>query len=311
MIMHALLRRLTPIFMLLLAVALVEGGLTAQYAEARSMSGGRSFRMTPRSTPKQAPSQMKRQQTPQKQPGFGRSLAGGLMGGALGALLFGSLFGMGGSGMGILPLLLLAGVGYFLFRKLTARPQTGGNQGFRAPPFPNQGSFAGGEASQAPSFDIPPVAPPTPLEEGVEQIRQLDPGFDQQYFTEVASDVFFKIQAGWMHRDLSAFRHLLGDQLAAEYAQHLAELEAKGQVNKLESIAIRSIAVVAAGSDGQEDFVTVRFTASLLDYTMDEASGQVVSGSTVDPVKFDENWTWARPVRTQEWRLEGVEVVGD
>ncbi|MEE4136023.1 MAG: Tim44 domain-containing protein, partial [Desulforhopalus sp.] len=142
--------------------------------------------------------------------------------------------------------------------------------------------------------------------DGLEQIRQSDRHFDANHFLEVASDVFFQIQAGWMRRDLDSYRHLLGSELAAQYAEHFAEMRRLGQINKLESIAIRNVEIVAAGSDGQEDFVTVQFTANLLDYTVDDQSGEVLDGSVSTPVKFQEQWTWARPVGTEEWKLEGI-----
>uniref|UniRef100_UPI004057BBEC TIM44-like domain-containing protein n=1 Tax=Candidatus Electronema sp. TaxID=2698783 RepID=UPI004057BBEC len=65
---------------------------------------------------------------------------------------------------------------------------------------------------------------------------------------------------------------------------------------------------VDAGSVNGEDFVTILFTANLLDYTVDEKSGQVLEGSMTEPVKFAEKWTWARPVNTEAWLLEGVEL---
>ncbi len=86
-------------------------------------------------------------------------------------------------------------------------------------------------------------------------------------------------------------------------------MKEKGFINKLESIAIRKVDIVDAGSVDNEDFVTVLFTANLLDYTVDEKTGDVVDGSMTEPVKFAEKWTWARPVKTEEWKLEGLEVV--
>ena len=83
----------------------------------------------------------------------------------------------------------------------------------------------------------------------------------------------------------------------------------QGVINKLESIAIRNVEICAAGSTGSEDFVTVLFTANLLDYTVNETTGDLVEGSMTSPVKFAEEWTWARPVRTDNWRLEGIDVV--
>jgi len=318
--MLAIMKRCTPFLLVFFTLAFMEAGITTDYADARSKSGGRSFSSPAnRSTQQQAPSQVgqqRQQQTPQAG-GFGRGLMGGLLGGAIGGMLFGSLFGASGSGMGILPLLLLGGAGYFLYKRFVNRPAAPSSSGYQPPPAPNMfqggaGGFGGGSVPP-----VPPVPPVTPLpvanalEQGLSEIRLNDAGFDEKYFLEVASDVFFKVQAGWMRKDLSAYRHLLGRQLAEEYDRHFAKMQELGQSNKLESIAVRKVEIVAAGSDKGEDFLTVLFTANLLDYTVDDKTGALVEGSMTEPVKFAEKWTWARPVRTEDWKLEGIEVVED
>ena len=311
--MFALFKRCTPFFLLLFALTCLEVGLSADNAEARSRSGGRSFSSpaTRQQTPQQAPKQMGQQQNQQQPGGFGRGLMGGLLGGALGGMLFGSLFGMGGSGMGILPLLLLAGAGFFLYKRFVNRPAAPSGPGYQPPPEGSrfQGNFGGSGAGSQSVPPIPPIRDADPVEAGLAEIRMTDAGFDEKHFLEVASDVFFKIQAGWMRRDLSSYRHLLGDQLAAEYDRQFEEMRQQGRLNKLESIAVRKVEIAAAGSEHNEDFVTVLFTANLLDYTVDEQTGAVVEGSTTEPVKFAEKWTWARPIRTEDWKLEGIEVV--
>ena len=306
--MYAQLRRLTPFFLIFFTLAFVEAGITAQYADARSRGGGRSFkRIAPRkSVPRTAPNRITNNKS-----GFGRGLAGGLLGGALGGMLLGSVFGMGGSGMGILPLLLLGVVGYFMYRRFTSRPSGNSSPGYRPPPSP--GSFFDMNSNSVdgqPQEPIPPVPPAAdPVEAGLDEIRAHDKGFDPDHFKEVASDVFFKVQAGWMRRDLDSYRHLLGNELAAEYEVHFADMRQKGIINKLESIAIRKVEIVDAGSVNNEDFITILFTANLLDYTVDEKTGKLVEGSMTEPVKFAEKWTWARPVGTENWKLEGIEVV--
>ena len=72
---------------------------------------------------------------------------------------------------------------------------------------------------------------------------------------------------------------------------------------------MRKVSVADAGSDGSRDFVTVLFTANLLDYTVDDRDDSLIRGSMTEPVKFAEEWTWARPVGTDDWLLEGIEVV--
>ena len=112
-----------------------------------------------------------------------------------------------------------------------------------------------------------------------------------------------------MRRDLDSYKHLLGDQLAREYAGHFAEMRSKGHINKLESIAVRNLKIVQAGSDGREDFVTVLFSANLLDYTVDDKTGELIDGSMTKPIKFNEEWTWARIVGTDDWKLEGIKEI--
>ncbi len=286
-------RSFTPLFLVFFTLCFVEAGIMAEYSDARSRGGGRSFRSTPA---KKAPvSQNQKAADRQKSAGMGKGLMGGLLGGAIGGMLLGSMFGMGGTGMGILPFLLLGVVGYFLFRRLNTAPSSAG---------PAQGPQT---PVSSDSFTPQPAVPvKTELEEGLERIRIADPGFDTDYFVQVASDVFFQVQAGWMRRDIASCRHLLGDELAAEYEISFAEMVSKGERNMLENISIRKVDIIAAGSENGEDFVTVLFTANLLDYTVDDSTGECLSGSMTEPVKFAEEWSWARPIGTQKWKLEGI-----
>lgn len=289
--------KLVSCFIALIMCIFVSSVIAPSDVHAKAKLGGKMFKSSPM---KSSPS--KQYNPAQGQKGsFAKSMAGGLLGGALGAMLFGSL--LGGQGLGILPLLLLAGVGYFLFRKMSSANSTT-NRPPTPPPFGQQNTNI--PPSYPSDFGQEESSASLPVDQGLAQIKATDPSFDAKYFTEVASDVFFKVQAGWMRQDIDSFRTLLGDTLAAEYAKHFDEMKAKGVVNKLESIAVRGVEIVDAGSDGQEDFVTVRFTASLLDYTVETATGNIIEGSDSSPIKFDERWTWARPVRTEKWKLEGI-----
>ena len=309
--MKRLYTTLAPVFLLLIAFSLIDAGISTNYAEARSKMGGRSFKMNKsfkKSTPKTT------QSAAQKKSGSGmsRGLMGGLIGGALGGMLFGSLFGAGGSGMGILPILLLAGGAFFLYRRFASMKQ--GQGAHASPGRPAAGGMPsnmfGGGMNSAPQAEEPEIQiGGNLLEEGFDAIRESDKGFDENYFKEVASDVFFQIQAGWMRRDLDSYKHLIGADLALEYDKHFQEMREKGQINKLESIAIRTVEITQAGSDGREDFISVLFKANLLDYTVDDKSDEVLDGSVTIPVKFEEEWSWARPTGTQDWKLEGIKEV--
>ena len=304
-------QKLVPVLLIFFAVGLIDLGPGVHDADARSRFGGRSFK---RSFPTRRTAPRTSSRTSQAaragKGSFGRGLMGGLLGGAMGAFLFGSLFGAAGSGFGILPMILLGVVAYFLFKSFRKRPLSGSSPGYQPPPArESRNAFGAFQGSADADLDIPaaPESAASSFETGLAEIRATDPGFDPAYFTEVASDVFFQVQAGWMRRDLSSYRHLLGDKMAEEYEGHFEEMHRKGQINKLESIAIRKVEVVDCGNEAGEDFVTVLFTANLLDYTVDDHSGELIEGSKTSPVKFAERWTWARPEKTESWKLEGIE----
>ena len=230
--------------------------------------------------------------------GFMRSMAGGIAGGFLGSMLFGSighaagLGGAGGGGVGLVEILLLAGVAYFGFRWWKGR-QLATNTSSAAPLRFNSSNFATARG-QEPTFI------------GSQAMEALPPiGID----TEKASDLFFQVQGAWTRRNLSSVKSLLGRELAEMLETDLAELREKKLINRLENISIRTTDVLTSWSEGGEDFSTVRFTANLLDYKVDESTGKVTEGSDSQPVKFAEDWTYAKSPRGHEWRLESIEQV--
>jgi len=145
------------------------------------------------------------------------------------------------------------------------------------------------------------------LERGLSHIRQMDPGFDPRAFAETASDGFFKVQGAWTARSMAGVSSLLNAEMTSLLQRDCDRLKAEGKVNHLENIAVRSAEVTEAWQESGQDFVTVHFLASLLDYTTDESGARVLEGSRTDPVKFEEYWTFTRPVGPGAFRLSAIQ----
>ncbi len=310
---------------LTLAVLAVMG--VSDMADARSSSGGRSFggsgsgsRSGGFSSPSFPPSP-----PPSGSGSFSRSsplsggggssflkgVGGGLVGGMIGNMLFGrsgsagGYGGGGGGGIGMFDLLILGGIGYFIYKRFV-KPNMGSRNMSSFNPFSTDNSQSAG--IQTPPMTPPPFAAPAPASGGFDMVRQSEPDFDPEKFKEIAQDVFFKVQAAWMRRDTSSVQGLIGQQLKTEYEAQFADLKQKGLINRLENIAVRGIEIVDAGMEGREVYIKVLFTANLLDYTVEESSGKVVKGDSAEPMKFEEFWTFARPVDSTLWKLEGIQV---
>jgi predicted lipid-binding transport protein (Tim44 family) len=241
--------------------------------------------------------------------GFWRSFGGGLLGGLVGGMLFRSLFGgatAGGGGFGLLDILLLAGLVYLIYWYFKRRQQAAAAAGY----YQTSGTV---ELPSQPQY--PPVSPQSQvvapesdpdLERGLADIRQFDPAFDEAGFQDMVMDTFFKIQAAWANRDMSTVKPLLTEEMFRIFQQEADQLKAQKIINRLENIAVRSVDITEAWQEAGFDFITARVYANLLDYNVDETTGQVIEGSKTEPVKFQEYWTLTRPVGDNLWQLSAI-----
>jgi predicted lipid-binding transport protein (Tim44 family) len=234
-----------------------------------------------------------------------RGLAGGLAGGFLGSMLFSGLghgasgSGGGGGGIGFLEILLLGIGGFLLFRFIRNRKKTA--------PQLQQANYTPPPYSQDP---YPPQAPASDqtVEAGIAHIQSMDARFNPADFKEWVQDLFFKIQAAWTNQDLGPLTPFLAPEIKGMFSQDLEGQKTRGQVNRLENIAVRSVDITEAWQEEGKDYITILFFANLLDYLEDKKTGAVVSGSKTEPVKFREYWTFTRPVGGQgTWLLSAIQ----
>ncbi|HSE89735.1 MAG TPA: Tim44 domain-containing protein [Candidatus Binatia bacterium] len=280
--------------------------------------GSRSYQAPSRPT---QPSQPRREAAPPPQQpspmapqsgGFMRTFGTAMLGGFLGSMLFsglanagfGGLGGFGSSGIGLIEILLFAGLGYFLYRKFV-RPAAATsygsmqyqNTGYQIPSNTSYQVPTGASAQEIPSFnDI-----------DYRSLTMMDRSFDPNQFLKTAQDTFFKVQGAWNKQDTAALRSLCGSELMQTWEQELNDLRARGQQNKMENIALRESEITEAWTENGQDYITVRLHANLLDYTVDQKSGNVVSGNNSDPIEFQEYWTFTRPVGPNSWKLTAVQ----
>ncbi len=250
--------------------------------------------------------------------GFWRNVGGGLLGGFAGGMLSNWLFGGGGTpatggasgaagggggGFGLFDLILLAAIGYFLYRFLVKKPQ----EESTGAPGAYQSSTAGGTL-QAPYYEQtpPPSEPEKDLDTGLDHIKSMDPLFTEEKFKDQAMDFFFKIQGAWGDRDMSTVKHLLTPEMFRLLQEDADKMRQEGQINKIENIAVREVNLTEAWQESGQDYITFRVYANLLDYTINEKTGELVTGSKTDPVKFEEYWTFTRPIGNNPWQLSAI-----
>jgi predicted lipid-binding transport protein (Tim44 family) len=244
--------------------------------------------------------------------GFMRTFGMAMLGGFLGSMLFSGLAnaagfgGLGGSGFGLIELLLVGGLGFFLFRRLrAATPMRGFASGgphaaqYHETANPGDPGLSGSAPPSAASYD----------QIDYRSLKVMDHSFDSAQFLKSAQAIFFKVQAAWNRQDIVALRALCSAELLKTWEQELAALSARGQRNKMENIALGESEISEVWTENGEDYITVRLRANLLDYTTDIRTGAIASGSDSEPVEFEEYWTYSRPVGPNAWKVTAVQQI--
>lgn len=232
-------------------------------------------------------------------------LAGGLAGGLLGGLLFGGMGhasqgSMSAGGVGLMDLALIAlllYLGYRFFKGRRARHAAAYNDHTRAD---NPGTYAEPQGLHRESVR---TASFSETEAGFGSAA--DPAFTDE-LKETFQDIFFRVQAAWMNRSAEGIEGILGPEIAAFFAGEFESMKNAGIINRLENIAIRKVEQAEVWQETGADYITVLFTANLLDYTVDERTGDIVKGDKVAPVKFQEFWTFSREIGSTQWRLSAI-----
>jgi predicted lipid-binding transport protein (Tim44 family) len=227
--------------------------------------------------------------------GMGRGLLGGLAAGFLGAGLFGMLFGGGMfSGLGglssILGLLLQIGLIVLVVRlamswwqrRHTPAAAYAGGPASGAGPQPNYRSGLGfGLGSGSAPLEIQPA--------------------DYEAFERLLGD----IQAAWSHEDIAKLHTLASPEMVSYLSRDLEQNKARNVTNKVTDTKLLQGDLAEAWREGETDYATVAMRFSLVDKTLDRASGRLVEGSE-HPVEVTEVWTFARP-RGSNWELSAIQ----
>jgi len=303
-----------------LALVTLTVAVHAGDAFARAGSGGsrgsRSYSTPARPSPASpaTPSSPSRQVTSPTQPmqpqpsrgWFGPvmgGLAGFALGGLLGSMLFGHGFGGGFGGFGLLEMLLIGGGLFMLYRFMSARrvqqqqPAYAGAAGYG-------GGYAGGGVTTEPA--VVPEAP-SDLDRGLAHIRQMDASFDPRAMADTARGLFAEVQRGVTARDMREVSGRLTSRMYTELTAQCDRLRAARRTNRVDQIDVRRAEATEAWQEAGQDYVTVYLAGTIVDYTVDDASGAVVEGERASQ-EFEEYWTFSRPVGPNAWKLSAIQT---
>ena len=220
-----------------------------------------------------------------------------LLGGLIGAGLAG-LFGMGALAnvLGFLlqaaliaGLVYLAYLAFLFFRNRSSQPALATATASSAGGRPNQnasyrnGALLGGGAASAVSIGQD----------------------DYDAFERLLGD----IQTAYGRNDLDALGDRATPEMLSYFAEELAGDTKRGVRNEVSGAKLLQGDLAEAWSEPDGDYATVAMRYSLIDATVEAASGRVVSGSRTEPQEVTEVWTFRRPLNgtPRQWELSAIQ----
>jgi predicted lipid-binding transport protein (Tim44 family) len=231
--------------------------------------------------------------------GFFPGLMGGFLGAGLAGLLFGHGFfwGIGGLGsifglliqIGLIVLLVRFALGFFR-RPLGARPGSGNAESLGG--HDDDGRvYARGTERYAPG--------------GASYSSSSALNLTAADYDEIER-LLGSIQSDWSKADLATLRRHVTPEMLSYFAEQLSANASRGVENRVAQVRLLQGDLAEAWAEGEVEYATVAMRFSLVDWTIETATGRTVAGDATRPVETTEIWTFVR-ARGGHWLLSAIQ----
>lgn len=226
-------------------------------------------------------------------------LLGGLAAGFLGAGLLGMLFGGGlfsglGSLSSIVGLILQLGLIYLVVRLALSWWQRRNAPAFAsAAPQPGPAAAPGPETHARSGFGFGLGSGSAPLE--------ITPD-DYDTFERLLGEV----QAAWSDEDIAKLHTLATPEMVSYFTEDLTANKNRGVINKVSDVKLLQGDLAEAWREGSTDYATVAMRYTMVDKTMDRATGRIVEGGDT-PSEVTDVWTFVRRPGSG-WELSAIQI---
>jgi len=124
-------------------------------------------------------------------------------------------------------------------------------------------------AAQTPESELRPV----------EDIKTSDPEFNQAALESKISNEYVRMQNAWTAKDFEPMRPFFTDALYTQFDGQLDQLRKAKQTNYVDNIAVLEVALRGWYETEENQCMVARVRTRIIDYTKDDHTGEIVSGS--------------------------------
>ena len=153
-----------------------------------------------------------------------------------------------------------------------------------------------------------PGAARTVLPMTIAQLKELDPNFSEEAMKEKIGNLYIRMQDCWQNKKWDEMRTSMTDALFNQMGNQLDALIRNGQTNYIERIAVLGVDLTGFGQDEKNDIITAIVNTRIVDYTVSDETGAVVSGNKTAERFMTYEWTLVRTKGTKTVKAESNET---
>lgn len=151
-----------------------------------------------------------------------------------------------------------------------------------------------------PNVTVAPGAAPTAASSlrSVPEYLDVDPSFSEHEFTEKLSNMYVRFQNAWQAKNLEELRPYLTDSFYAQCDRQLDRYRREARTNIVDRITVLGVQLVGWKQENGEDVMVARLKTRIVDYVIDDATGNVVRGSNTAEKFMEYEWILVRSTGT-------------
>ena len=107
---------------------------------------------------------------------------------------------------------------------------------------------------------------------------ELDPDFDEERIKTLIANLYVQMQNTWQAKDITPLRPYMTDKFFSQMDRQLDEFRKAGRTDYTERIAVLSTDLRGWRQSAGMDYITVGVNARIVSYTLDDRTGELISG---------------------------------
>ena len=143
----------------------------------------------------------------------------------------------------------------------------------------------------------------------ISEYRAIDPAFDVAAMQEELSNLYVRMQNAWTDRDIEPLRPYFTDAFFTQMERQLNQMKKQGVTNYVERIAVLAVDMKGFKQQNGEDHIIAVLHTRIVDYTLNDKTGKLVSGDRKKEKFMTYEWDLSRTTGKVSLERSGTEKI--